>query len=163
MPSFDVVSKVNMQEVKNAFEQVRKEIDTRYDLKGTKCSVELKEKESQIILIADDNMRLGAIREILKAKLAKRGVSLKSVEFEDAVEAGGDTLRQVTKIKQNLTTEELKRLSKLVKDKKLKVAASIQEDQLRVSGKQRDDLQAMMQVMRTEIQDLDLQFVNMRE
>ncbi len=163
MPSFDVVVKVNAQEVLNAVDQVKKEFTTRYDFKGSKASVELKEKEQEIIILADDDMKLSALQEMIKQKLAKRGVSLKSVTFDPETPAGGNMLRQVVKVKQALTSEELKRLSKTVKDEKLKVNVSIQGDQLRVVGKSRDELQGCIQFLKSKIDDLDLQFENFRD
>ena len=163
MPSFDVVVSVNAQEVVNAVDQVTREYTTRFDFKGSKASVELKAKEQEIIVLADDDMKLKALQEMIKQKLAKRGVSLKSVVFEAETQAGGSMLRQLVKIKQSLSSEELKRLSKSVKDSKIKVAASIQGEQLRVTGKNRDDLQTCIQYLKDNAADLDLQFTNFRE
>lgn len=163
MPSFDVVSEVNMQEVTNAVDQVQRELATRYDFKGTKAKVELKEKESLIEVIADDQMKLGAIQELMKQKLAKRGISLKSVVFEEAQPAGGDTLRQIVKVKQGLSDEELKRLTKTVKAANLKVNSQIQGNQLRVLGKKKDDLQAAIAMLKAQITDVSLQFTNFRD
>ena len=161
MPSFDVVSKVNMQEVTNAVDQTRREILTRYDLKGTKAAVEL--KPDLIELTADDEMKLRAVQEILKQKLSKRGISLKSVTFEEPQTAAGDTRRQEVKVRQALTTDELRDLNKIIKQGKFKVTAQIQADQLRVSGKKKDDLQAVIALLREQVQDIDLQFVNFRD
>lgn len=162
MPSFDVVSQVNMMEVRNAVEHVRKEISTRYDFKGSKSSVDL-EQETHIQLLADDKMKLSAIQELLKQKLAKRGVSPRAVEFKDPVPASGDSLRQEVLIKQGLKEEDLKRINKLIKAKGFKVTSQIQGEQLRVSGKKRDDLQAVIASLRQEVNDLELQFVNFRD
>lgn len=161
MPSFDVVSSVNMQEVVNAVDQTRREIATRYDLKGTKCSAEL--KDGAIELLADDEMKLRAVQEILKQKLAKRSISLKSVTFEEPQAAAGDTRRQEVKVRQALTADELRQLNKLIKQGKFKVTAQIQADQLRVTGKKKDDLQAVIALLRQEMQEIDLQFVNFRD
>lgn len=163
MPSFDVSSSVNPQEVKNAVEQVRKELTTRFDLKDANCSIEYKEKEALIILAVPDKMKLQSVSDLTGQKLAKRGVSLKSVEFCEPTPAGGDTLRQEVKIKQTLTPEDLKRLSKHIKESGIKVSAQIQGDELRVSGKKRDDLQTAIASLRTSITDLSLQFGNFRE
>ena len=163
MPSFDVVVKVDGQEVVNAVDQIKRELSTRYDFKGSKSSVELKEKEMEIIILADDNMKLGALQEMSKQKLAKRGVSLKSVTYLPETQAGGNMLRQVVQVKQSLSQEELKRLAKVIKDKKMKVSPSIQGDHLRVSGKKRDDLQTCIQALESEVSDLDLQFDNFRD
>ncbi len=163
MPSFDVVSKADPQEVKNGVEQAKKELDTRYDFKGSKSSIEWREKENLIILVADDKMKLTALQDILKTRLAKRSVSLKMVEFVDPVPAGGDTIKQEVKIKQGLADTDLKRLNKLVKESGIKVSSQIQGDQLRVSGKKRDDLQLMIAKFKASVADLELQFVNFRD
>jgi len=163
MPSFDVVSKVNIQEVKNAVDQTQREIQTRYDFKDAKATVELNEKEGVINLHGPDKLRMSALEEIIKQKLSKRGVSLKSVTFEDVQPAGGDTLRQKIIVKQGLSDEERKRINKFIKDTKLKVTSQIQGDQVRVSGKNRDDLQTAIAQMRSKISDLDLQFINFRD
>jgi uncharacterized protein YajQ (UPF0234 family) len=163
MPSFDVVSKVDMQEVKNAVDQVHREVSARYDLKDTGIEVELKEKEGQIIIKAPDKMKLGAALDVSKQKLSKRGVSLKSVTIEDPQPAGGDFLRQVVLVKQALTEDERKKINKLIKDLKLKVTSQIQGDQVRVTGKNRDDLQTAIASLRNQLTDLDLQFINFRD
>jgi len=161
MPSFDVVSIVDMQEVRNAVDQAKREISTRYDFRGSKSQVEL--KEALIELLADDDMKLTAIQEILKQKLAKRGVSLKSLAFKDKEKVGGDMLKQEIDIKQGLKQEELKRLNKMIKAQKFKVSSTIQGDQLRISGKKRDDLQTVISHLKTEVEDLELQFENFRD
>ncbi len=163
MPSFDIVSQVNMQEVKNAVDQTSREIAQRYDFKDSKATIELKEKEGVILLHGPDKLRMSAMEEILKQKLSKRGVSLKSVTFEEAQPAGGDTLKQTVTVKQSLTDEEKKRINKLIKDSKLKVTSQIQGDQVRVTGKKRDDLQTAIAQLRASASDLDLQFTNFRE
>jgi len=163
MPSFDVVSEVDMQEVKNAVDQAQREIGQRYDFKGSKSSLELKEKESQIILVADDKLKLSALQDILRQRLSKRNVSMKSVEFADPVPAGGDTIRQVATIKMALKDEELKKLNKTIKDTKLKVTSHIQGAQLSVSGKNRDDLQSVIAHLKKSITDIELQFNNFRD
>ena len=163
MPSFDVVSKVNIQEVKNAVDQTSREIQTRYDFKGANATVELQEKEGVIQLHGPDKLRMSAMEEILRQKLSKRGVSLKSITFEDLTPAGGDTLRQKVVVKQGLSEEERKRLNKFIKDAKLKVTSQIQGDQVRVTGKNKDDLQATIAQLRTNMTDLDLQFTNFRD
>jgi uncharacterized protein YajQ (UPF0234 family) len=163
MPSFDVVSEVNIQEVKNAVDQTQREIGTRYDFKDAKVTIEFKEKEGQILLHASDKMRLAAMEDILRQKLAKRAVNQKSVTFEDPTPAGGDTLRQTITVKQSLSEEERKRINKVIKDAKLKVTSQIQGDQVRVTGKKRDDLQTAIATLRSTVDDIDLQFVNFRD
>lgn len=161
MPSFDVVSEVNMQEVLNAVDQVRREISTRFDFKHSKSSVVL--EGSEIKVLADDNMKLKAIDELLRQKLAKRGVSLKAVEFADATPAAGDALRQVVTVKQGLNDEQLKRIAKMIKALGAKVQSQIQDQQLRVSGKKKDDLQVVIAHLKTEVKDADIQFINFRD
>jgi uncharacterized protein YajQ (UPF0234 family) len=161
MPSFDVVSKVNMHEVANAVDQTCREITTRYDFKGSKATVD--HKDTLIEITVEDNMKLKAIQDILRQKLAKREVSLKSVTFEEAKKVGGDMLKQEVIVKQGLTSEELKRLTKIIKADKIKVTAQIQDEQLRVSGNKRDDLQMAISLLKTSAPDLELQFINFRD
>ena len=163
MPSFDIVSEVNIQEVKNAVDQTQREIQQRYDFKDSNATIELKEKEGVIALHGPDKLRMSAMEEILRQKLSKRGVSQKSVTFEEATPAGGDTLRQTVTVKQALTDEEKKKINKLIKDTKLKVTSQIQGDQVRVTGKKRDDLQTAIATLRSSITDIELQFTNFRE
>lgn len=163
MPSFDVVSQVNMQEVKNAVDQASREVAQRYDFRDSNATIELKEKEGSIVMQGPDKLRMTAMEEILKQKLSKRGVSLKSVTFNEAQPAGGDTLRLTVVVKQSLNDEEKKRINKLIKETKLKVTSQIQGDQVRVTGKKRDDLQEAIAHIRASISDLDLQFTNFRE
>ena len=163
MPSFDVVSTVAMHEVKNAVDQVQREIAARYDLKGTAARIELKEKEGLVELWADQDLHLKALQELLKQKLAKRGVSLKSVQFKDPAPAGGDLQKQEIVVKQGLKEDELRRLNKLLKERKFKAVSQIQGDQLRVSGKKRDELQEVIAYLKAQVQDIDLQFTNYRD
>lgn len=152
-----------MQEVKNAVDQAQREIGTRYDFKGTLATLELQEKEGALLIHTSDKMKLAAIEEILKQKLSKRGVSLRSVTFEDAQPAGGDTLTQTVTIKQSLSEDERKRITKLIKESKLKITSQIQGDQVRITGKKRDDLQTAIAHLRSTVTDLDLQFTNFRD
>lgn len=161
MPSFDIVSKVDLQEVRNAVDQAQRELATRFDFKGSKSSIEL--KDQLITLVADDNMKLKAVQDILRQKLAKRNVSLKSVEFKDPQKASGDSLRQEVIVKQGMTEDEAKKINKIIKNTKAKVTSQIQGDQLRVSGKKRDDLQGVIAHLRVEVKDIELQFVNFRD
>ena len=163
MPSFDVLVKVDFQEVTNAVDQAKREISTRYDFKGSKASIELKEKESEIILMGEDKMKMSALQQITFQKLSKRQVNLKSITVGEKVQAGGGLMRQVLKIKQDLSPEELKRLAKTIKEKKMKVSPSIQGTQLRVTGKKRDDLQTCIEILKSEAEDLALNFDNFRD
>ncbi len=162
MPSFDIVSKVNLQEVDNAVNQTKKEIETRYDFRGSKSSVELTSKD-EITVIADDDFKLNAVLEILKSKFIKRNVSLKSLDLGKVEKASGDTVRQKIKIKQGLSQDEMKELSKIIKDTKLKVQTQIMGDELRVSGKKIDDLQTVIAHLKSIDFKVPLQFVNYRD
>jgi uncharacterized protein YajQ (UPF0234 family) len=163
MPSFDIVSKVDIQEVKNALNYVDKEIATRYDLKGTKAGVVFDEKLLTITLTATDKLQLAAVNELMTQKLAKRGVTVKSLEYKDAESASGDSLRQVVNLKQGIKQEDAKRINQKIKESKLKVTSQIQGDQIRVTGKQRDDLQNAIAMLKEAITDLNLQFTNFRD
>lgn len=163
MPSFDIVSEVNLQEVDNALNQARKEIETRYDFKGSKSEIK-HEKDKGIILLADDTMKLKSLNDIINQKFAKRGISPKSLEAKETEKASGDMLRQVISLKQGIKTEDAKRIIKVIKDSGIKkVQAQIQGEQVRVTGPKRDDLQSAIAVVKEHVSDLDLQFINFRE
>ncbi len=149
MPSFDIVSKVNEQEVDNAFQQAKKEIDQRYDFKGTETALEKAEKEKGIRIKSSTEQRLEAAREVLVQKLAKRNVSLRGVKY-GSVEQSGKLFLQLLTFAQGIESEKAKAIVKLIKDSKLKVQGAIQGDTVRVSGKARDDLQAVMQMVRKQ-------------
>jgi uncharacterized protein YajQ (UPF0234 family) len=159
--SFDVVSRVDLQEVKNAVDQAMREVGTRYDFKGTVCNIELDEEES-LKLAADNEFKLKALIEVLESKLFKRGVSLKSLSYGKMEPAAKGTVRQEVKIQQGVETEKARKMVKLIKDMGLKVQAQIQGDQLRVSGKVKDQLQSVMQMLKQQDFGIDLQFVNYR-
>ncbi len=158
--SFDVVSKTDMQEVDNAIQQVRKELQTRFDFKGSKSEVELKGEE--IILISDDEKKLQSVIDILNDKMVKRKVALKSLDYQKLEDATLGTVRQKIKIIQGIESVKAKAIVKAIKDAKLKVQASIQGDQLRVVGKNKDDLQKAIQTIKDEDFGVALQFVNYR-
>jgi uncharacterized protein YajQ (UPF0234 family) len=151
--TFDVVSKVDMDEVKNAVAQAMKEIGQRFDFKGS---------ISKLTLTSDDEVRLKAVIEVLQSKLVKRGVSIRAMEFGKVEPASKGSARQEVKILQGIPAEKAKGLVKTLKDTKLKVQASIQGDQLRISGKSKDDLQEAMALLKKHDQGLDLQFTNFR-
>lgn len=161
MPSFDVVSKTDLQEVDNAVHSVAREISTRYDFKGSKASIERKEQE--ITLIADDNYKLEAVQEMLKIHITRRQLDAKALDFGTPQKASGNTLRQVVKIKQGLETEIAKQIVKGIKEEKLKVQASIRGDELRIDGKKRDDLQTAITFIKQMDLPLPLQYVNFRD
>jgi uncharacterized protein YajQ (UPF0234 family) len=160
--SFDIVSRVDMQEVLNAVQQAVKEISQRFDFKGSKCSIELNKDKAEITLVADDDYKLQSLTEILKSKLIKRTVSLKSLNFGNAEKAAGDTIRQVINLQQGISTERAKEIVKLIKDKKLKVQSEIQKDQVRVRAKKIDDLQLVIQTLKAKEFDYHIEFINYR-
>lgn len=160
MPSFDVVSKVDMQEIDNAVNQTRKEIEQRYDFKGSKNSIDL-EKDALVILAADD-YKLDAVLDILKGKLARRGISPKCLDFGKKETASHNQVRQRIGIVQGISKEKGKEVVQLIKETKLKVQAQIMDDQVRVTGKQIDDLQEVIQALKGQDVGIELQFVNMR-
>jgi len=158
--SFDIVCKVDMQEVTNALDQTRREVDTRYDLKGTKHEISL--EKSDITIITSDDMKLKAITDILQSKMHKRGVPLKALSYGKVEEAGGGRLRQKIALQQGIPIEKAREIVRLVKDSKVKVQAAIQEDQVRVSGKNRDDLQKIIALVKDKDLGIALQFTNYR-
>jgi hypothetical protein len=159
--SFDVVSKVDMDEVKNAVTQAMKEIGQRFDFKGSVSNIELK-AEGALTLSSDDEVRLKAVIDVLQGKLVKRGVSIRAMEFGKVEPAAKGTVRQEVKILQGIPGEKAKALVKVLKDSKMKVQASIQGDQLRISGKNKDDLQDAIALLKKNDQGMDLQFTNFR-
>lgn len=161
-PSFDVVSEVSMPEVVNAVAQAQKEVVQRFDLKGTAAGIELKEKEKQIVLTANDDFGLKAVNDVLQNKLIKRNVALKSLVYGTVEAAAKGTVRQVVTIQQGIETEKAKEIVKAIKDAKLKVQAAIQGEQVRVTGKKRDDLQAVIALLKGKDFGLPLQFTNYR-
>lgn len=160
--SFDIVSKVDLQEVDNAVNQAKKEIAQRFDFKGSKSRIDFNKNEAKVVLLADDEMKLKNLKDVLATKLAKRGISLKSVRYgkEEAAEDG--CIRQNVEIVQGISSEKAKEIVKLIKSTKMKVQASIQGEQVRVSGKKRDDLQEVISLVKNNVKDTALQFVNYR-
>ena len=161
MPSFDTVCEPNMVEVKNAVENAAKEIGTRFDFKGTAAAIEIKEKE--ITLTGDADFQLQQVFDILVAKLAKRSVDVRFLDKGEVQKMGGDKVKQAIKVRSGIEPDLAKKIQKLVKDSKLKVQAQIQGDELRVTGKNRDDLQSAIALLRRSDFGIDLQFVNFRE
>lgn len=158
--SFDVVCEVNMQEVNNAVNQAVKEIQQRYDFKGSKSTIDL--NDGKLNVLAEDEFRLKSVLDILCGKLVKRGVSLKALDYGKEERAAGDMLRQTITLKQGISKEKAKEITKLIKDSKIKVQAQYQNDQVRVSGKNKDDLQAVIALLKEKDLDIDLQFINYR-
>ncbi len=159
--SFDVVSKVDMQEVKNAVEQATKEVNARFDLKNSKSKIDIEGTET-IQLASQDEYTLKAVIEILSQKLVKRGVSLKNLEYEKLEPASNSSVRQKIKLKQGIESDSAKKITALVKDSKLKAQASIQGDTVRIVSKDRDVLQQIMAKLRAGDFGVDLQFTNFR-
>ena len=158
--SFDIACKVDMQEVTNALDQARREIDTRYDLKGTKNEVKL--EKTDITLTSPDEMKLKAVVDILQSKLHRRGVPLKALDYGAVEPAAGGTLRQKIAIQQGIPIEKAREIVRLIKDSKVRVQAAIQESQVRVSGKNRDDLQKIIALVKDKDLGIALQFTNYR-
>lgn len=159
--SFDIVSKVDLQEVKNAIEASAKELAQRYDLKGSKSDIKLLD-EKEIVISSADDYKLKAVLDVLQSKLVKRGISLKSLVYQKIEKALGGTARQKITIQQGIDSEKAKKIGKVIRDSKLKVQTQIQGEQLRVTAKSKDALQEVIQLLRSEDLDIDLQFVNYR-
>src|SRR5512145_763191 len=162
MPSFDVVSELNMMEVDNAFNQARKEIAQRFDFKGTSTDLE-RDKDGHVVVKANSDGRAEAALGVLMEKLAKRGVPLEGLDPQKVEPASGGHVRQLVKLKQGLKTEDAKKIVALLKTTGMKVQASIQGEAVRVSGKKRDDLQASMQAIKAGQLGIPLLFQNFRE
>ena len=161
MPTFDTVLETDLVKVKNAVENSAKEIGTRFDFKGTAARIELKDKE--ITLIGDGDFQIDQIHDILRNKLTKAGVDVRFLDIGKVEKIGGDKVKQVTKVRDGIETEQAKKIQQLIKASKIKVQAAIQEGKVRVTGAKRDDLQAAMALIRAEIKDLPLSFDNFRE
>ncbi|MBW7454590.1 YajQ family cyclic di-GMP-binding protein [Paenibacillus sepulcri] len=158
--AFDIVSKVDMQELANAINQAEKEIETRFDFKGSKSKISL-EKED-IILVSDDEYKLKSVIDILQSKMIKRGVPIKNMDFGKVESASASLVRQRVKLRQGIEQDISKKINILIRDSKLKVKSQIQGDQIRVTGKSRDDLQAVMALLRGADLQIELQFTNYR-
>ena len=161
MPSFDIVSQVNQQEVKNAVEQTNKEVSTRFDFKGSDARVE--QAEMVLTVYADDEFKLGQVTDVLRGRLAKRSVDVRSLEVGAIEKISGDKVKRPITVKVGIAQEKAKQIQKMIKDSKIKVAASIQGDAVRVSGGKKDDLQAAIQLVKTSVTDIPVQFTNFRD
>ena len=161
MPSFDVVSQVDGQEIDNAVNQARKEIGQRYDFKGSQTEIDLEDNEIRIL--SADDYKVKAVVEVLQSKLARRQVPLKALVYGNVEPAAGGRARQVITVQQGIETEKARRIVKAIKDSKVKVQSQVQGDQVRVTGKKRDDLQQVLQLLKQQDFDLPLQFVNFRD
>jgi len=161
MPSFDIVSQVNQQEVKNAVEQANKEIQNRYDFKGSDARIE--QDELALTVYADDEFKLGQVTDVLRQRMAKRGIDVRCLELGAVEKISGDKVKRLVTVKTGIEQEKSKQIQKLIKDSKLKVQGSIQGDLLRIAGAKKDDLQAAIQLVRQQVTDLPLQFINFRD
>ncbi len=160
--SFDIVSQVDLQEVDNAINQAMKEIKTRFDFKGSKSEIAFKREEKKVTYLADDDMKLKNMLEIFEGKLAKRGISIKALKYGTPEKALDGMVRQSAEIIQGIPHEKAKDIVKRIKDLKIKVQPSIQSEQIRVSGRTKDDLQTVIQFLKNSNLDLPLQFTNYR-
>jgi len=161
MASFDIVSNTDMNEVDNALQNMQREMTQRYDFKGAKCSIERKDQE--LTILADDDLKLRQMHELLQGHLAKRKIDSGVVDYKEVEQAAGQSVRQLAVIRQGIDKELAKKLVKEIKAKKLKVQSSIQGDELRIVGKKRDDLQEVISHIKELPIDLPLQFVNFRD
>jgi uncharacterized protein YajQ (UPF0234 family) len=161
MPSFDVVSEADMIEVRNAVDQSNKEITTRFDFKGSDARVE--QKENDLTAFADSDFQLNQVKDVLTNKLAKRKVDVRFLDEGKVEKIGGDKVKQVIKVKNGLDSETAKKITKVIKESKMKVQASIQGESVRVTGAKRDDLQSAMALLRKEVADTPLEFNNFRD
>jgi hypothetical protein len=162
MNSFDIVSEINWQEIDNAINQTRKEIMTRYDFKGSKSSIEVNQKEKTITLLGDDDFKLRSVIDILQNKFVKRSIPLKAMKYKPVEEAHGGMMRQLIEVQQGINKDNARMIVKMIKDSKIKVQAAIQDEQVRVSGKSKDDLQSIINIIRDADLDFAVQFVNYR-
>jgi cyclic-di-GMP-binding protein len=163
MPSFDTVCEANFVEIKNAIDNTSKEITTRFDFKGTSAAVELKEKDKEIIMYGDAAFQLDQVEDVLRNKLTKRNVDIRFLDKGDMQKIGGDKVKVHIKVKNGIEADAAKKITKLLKESKLKVQAAIQGDAIRVTGAKRDDLQGAMALIRSEITDMPVSFDNFRD
>lgn len=160
--SFDVVSKVDLQEVLNAVQQATKEISQRFDFKGSKSSIELNKDKHEITLVSDDEQKLKTVIDILQTKLVKRGVSLKALSYGKIEQAASNTVRQIVTLQQGIVVEKAKEIVKIIKETKIKVQSEIQKDQVRVKAKKIDDLQLVMKLLKEKDLGIHIEFINYR-
>ena len=161
MPSFDIVSRTDLPEVDNALQSARREIETRYDFKGCKCSIE--RADQTLTINADDDFKLKQVQELLRGHMARRKVDTRAFDFQKPEKASGNSLRQTVAIKQGVDRELAQKIVKAIKGAKLKVQVAIQGDELRVSGKKRDDLQGVIALVKEQKFEHPLQYINFRD
>ncbi|HHL71110.1 MAG TPA: YajQ family cyclic di-GMP-binding protein [Bacteroidetes bacterium] len=162
MPSFDIVSRVDMQEVDNAVNNTRKTIATRYDFRGSETSIELNRKDGVITITTEDDMKLKAVQEMLAVNFSKRKIDVKALKFGKPEATSKGHVRMTVNIKEGIEKDEAKKIVKMIKDMRLKVQPAIQDNQVRVTGKKIDDLQAVIAMLRQAELDTPLQFINMK-
>jgi len=162
VPSFDIVSRIDLAELDNALNNTRKQVASRYDFRNSKTEINFDRKEKKLHIITEDKMKMEAIKEMLQAHAAKRGIEIKSLKFGDFLPGAQANIKCEVTIREGIDQDNAKKMVKLIKDTKMKVQASIQGDELRVSGNKIDDLQAVMQLLRGNPGELPLQFVNMK-
>jgi uncharacterized protein YajQ (UPF0234 family) len=163
MPSFDITCEANAVELKNAVDTANKEIANRFDFKGSDARFELKDKEHEITAFADDEFKLGQVRDVLMAKMAKRGVDARFLKVNDPEKIGGDKVKQKLTVRHGVESELAKKIQKMVKESKIKVTAAIQGDVVRITGAKKDDLQAAIQLVRAGVTDAPLRYENFRD
>lgn len=160
--SFDIVSEINWQEIDNSINQARKEIQQRYDFKGSKCTIDYSQKDKTLTILADDDYKLKAVIDILQNKFVKRAIPLKALKYKTAEQASGGMMRQEIEVLQGISKDNSRLIVKIIKDSKIKVQAAIQDEQVRVSGRDKDDLQAAIALVKNAGLDFAVQFVNYR-
>lgn len=163
MPSFDAKLDPNLESVGNAVDTSAKEIGTRFDFKGTSAAVEFKKKEKEVIVFGDSDFQIDQVRDVLFNKLTKQKVDIRFMDIGKVEKIGGDKVKQVLKVKAGIEAELAKKITKLIKDSKIKVTASIQGEEVRIQGNKRDDLQAAQALLKKEITDVPLDFGNYRD
>ena len=163
MPSFDIASEVNQMEVRNAVDQCNKEVTNRFDFKGSDARVEINEKEKTLTAFGDDDFKLSQVRDVLTGRLAKRNIDVRCLQLEKIETTGGGKVKQIIKVREGVDQELGKKISKLLKDSKMKVQGSIQGDVVRISGAKKDLLQDAIALVRKSITDFPLQYKNFRD
>lgn len=161
MPSFDIVSQVDRQEVKNAVDQANKEVTNRFDFKGSDARIE--QAELVLTVFADDDFKLGQVLDVLRGRMTKRNIDIRCIELGPIEKISGDKVKRPVTVKSGISQDKSKQIQKLIKEGKLKVSASIQGDAVRISGGKKDELQAAIQLVRASVSDLPLQFTNFRD
>jgi cyclic-di-GMP-binding protein len=163
MPSFDITSELNWVEIHNALDQSNKELGTRFDFKGSNARIEFSEKDKTLTMYADDDFKLSQVMDILTTKFAKRGVDVRVLDTQESEKVSGNKVKQLIKLKEGISQELGKKIVKHIKESKIKVQASIQADEVRITGTKRDDLQAAIALIKKDITEMPLEFGNFRD